>query len=192
MIHLRDGGVGNTRLPENIMVTFDNINMPIGHWAELTWQASAIRWGRTYGSQRGERWSTLGGDLAIPLHGSVADTLRGHYSQLRLYVEAARRDNFQGVAGRARDFLSGSAEYMNGPWVFDLTTTQRWTTDRVLAMQKDELYSGSIGYTLPSQTVISVSAANEKVGTEKGLYAGLRLTQTFTLCSKCILTGKYF
>ncbi len=81
---------------------------------------------------------------------------------------------------------------MNGPWVLDLTTTHRWTTDRVLPLQKDELYSGSIGYTLPSQTVVSLSAAHEKVGAETGLYAGLRLTQTFTVCSKCIATGKYF
>ena len=192
IIHLKDGGVGNTRWPENIMVTFDDINMPVGHWGQLTWQASAIRWGKTYGAERGEWWTTLGGDLAIPLRGSVADTLRAHYSQLHLYLEGARRDNFNGVAGRARDFLSASAEYMNGPWVLDLTTTHRWTTDRVLPLQKDELYSGSIGYTLPSQTVVSLSAAHEKVGAETGLYAGLRLTQTFTVCSKCIATGKYF
>lgn len=192
MIRYKDGGVGNTHWPENVMVTFDNINMPVGHWAQLTWQASAIRWGRTYGTERGEWWTTLGGDLVAPLQGSVADTLRGRYSQLHFYLEAARRDNFNGVPGRARDYLSASAEYMRGPWVFDLTTTQRWTTDRIEPLQKDELYSGSIGYTLPSQTVLSVSAASEKVGSERGVYAGVRLTQTLNLCSKCVLKGKYF
>ena len=30
MIHYVNGGVGNTHLPENIMVTFDNLNMPVG------------------------------------------------------------------------------------------------------------------------------------------------------------------
>ncbi len=192
MIHYKDGGVGNTKLPENLMATWDVLNMPVGHWAHLTYQASVIRWGKTYGAQRGEWWTTLGGDLVIPLRGTVLDTLSGRYSQLHFYVEGARRDNFNGFAGRARNFLSGSAEYMTGPWVFDLTTSQRWTTDRVLPLQKDELYSASIGYTLPSQTVVSLSAAHEKVGVEKGLYAGIRLTQTFTLCSKCTINGKSF
>jgi hypothetical protein len=192
MIHLRDGGVGNTRWPENLMATYDVINKPVGDWAHLTYQASVIRWGKTYGAERGEWWTTLGGDLVVPLRGGVADTLRGRYSQLHFYVEAARRDNFEGVAGRARTFLSGSAEYMTGPWVFDLTTTQRWTTDRVLPRQKDEIYTASVGRTLPSQTVISLSAAQERVADHRGLYAGVRLTQSFTLCSKCLGRGRYF
>ncbi len=112
MIHYKDGGVGNTHLPENIMVTFDNLNMPVGHWGQLTWQVGAVRWGKTYGAQRGEFWTTLGGDLAIPLRGSVADTLNNRYQQLHFYVEGARRDNFNGFAGRSRTFLSWSAEYL--------------------------------------------------------------------------------
>jgi hypothetical protein len=192
MIRYRDGGVGNTRLPENLMATYDVINKPLGHWAHMTYQASVVRWGKTYGARRGEWWTTVGGDVSIPLRGGVADTLRGGYTQLRFYVEAARRDNFEGVAGRARNFVSGSAEYMTGPWVFDLATTQRWTTDRSLPTQKDEIYSASIGRTLPSQTVISLSAAQERVANRRGLYAGVRLTQSFTLCSKCIAKGRYF
>jgi len=192
MIHYEDGGVGNTRWPENVMLTFDTYNMPLGRGAHLSYQASVIRWGRTYGAERGEWWTTLGGDLTVPLRGSVDDTLRGRYSHLRLYLEAARRDNFQGLAGRARTYLSGSAEYMSGPWVFDLTTTQRWTTDRVLPLQKDEIYTATMGYTLPSQTVVWLSAAHEKVADRRGVYAGVRLSQTFTICSKCIARGAYF
>ncbi len=192
LIHLRDGGVGNTRWPENLMATYDVLNRPVGNWGHLNYQASVIRWGRTQGAARSEWWTALGADLSIPLAGSVEDTLRGGYSQLRFYAEAARRDNFEGVSGRARTFLSGSAEYMAGPWVFDLTTTQRWTRDRVVALQKDEHYSAAIGYTLPSQTVISLSAARQAVGGQSGLYMGLRLTQSFTLCSKCLTTGSYF
>lgn len=192
MIHLQDGGVGNTRYPENIMATYDVLNHPVGHWAQLTYQASVIRWGRTYGSQAGEFWSTLGGDIAIPLQGSVADTLRGQYSQLHLYVEAARRDNFNGFAGRARTFLTAAAGYSRGPLTLDLTTTQRWTTDRAEPLQKDELYTASLGYTLPSQTVAALSIGHERVGDRQGVYAGLRLTQTFTVCSKCIAKGRYY
>lgn len=192
MIHYRDGGVGNTRWPENLMATYDVLNMPVGHWAHMSYQASVIRWGRTYGAERGEWWATLGADLSIPLRGRVADTLSFHYSQLRFYAEAARRDNFEGVAGRTRDFLSGSAEYMSGPWVFDLTTAQRWTTDRIEPLRKDESYTGTLAYTLPSQTVVSLSAAREKVGDRHGLYAGLRLTQTLTVCSRCALKGRYY
>jgi len=191
-IHLRDGGVGNTAWPENVMVTWDNLNQPVGHWGHLTWQASVIRWGRTYSGTAGEFWSTLGGDLAIPLHGSVADTLRGHYTQLHLYVEAARRDNFGGVNGRARTFLSGDIQYMDGPFTLDLTNTQRWTSGANMPSQTDQLYTVSTGYTLPSQTVIALSVAQEKVADRKGVFAGIRFTQTLTTCSRCIARGHYY
>jgi hypothetical protein len=192
MIHYADGGIGNTRWPENFMATWDVLNKPVGQWAQLNYQAGVIRWGKTYGAQQGEWWTTLGGDLSIPLQDSVEDTLRGHYSQLRLYLEGARRDNFQGIAGRARDFLSGSAEYMNGPWVIDLTTTQRWTTDRITPLQKDELYTTSIGYTLPSRTVAALSVGHEIVGSHQGFYLGIRLTQTLTTCSMCLANEPYY
>ena len=186
MIRYRNGGVGNTHAPENVMVTWDVLNKPVGHWAHMNYQLGAIRWGRTFGGQRGEVWTTAGADLSIPLQGSVADTLRGRYSQLRFYVEAARRDNFQGVAGRTRDFLSASAEYMDGPWVLDFSTTQRWTTDNINPLQKDELYATSVGYALPSRTVVTFTAARETVAGQTGAYFGLRLTQTLTTCSVCL------
>ncbi|RAK61296.1 hypothetical protein DJ021_16555 [Phenylobacterium hankyongense] len=192
IIHYKDGGVGNTRWPENVMVTWDVLNKPVGHWAHMNYQASVIRWGKTYGGQRGEVWTTLGADLSMPVHGSVDDTLRGRYSQVRLYVEAARRDNFEGMPGRARDFLSASAQYMDGPWILDLTTTQRWTTDRIDPLQKDELYAASIGYTLPSRTVVSLSAAQETVAGRSGAYLGLVLTQTLTTCSTCLARASYY
>jgi hypothetical protein len=188
-IHYHTGGVGNTRWPRNVMVTWDVLNKPVGHWGRLNYQAGVIGWGRTYGQQRGEVWTTLGADLSIPVHGTVADTLYGRYSQLRFYVEGARRDNFEGVPGRARDFLSASAEYMDGPWIWDLTTTQRWTTDRINPTQKDELYAASVGYALPSRTVVSFSAAHETSAGRSGAYFGLRLTQTLTTCSVCQLRG---
>ncbi|MDB5424401.1 MAG: hypothetical protein JWQ29_1817, partial [Phenylobacterium sp.] len=117
------------------------------------------------------------------------DTLYGRYSQLRFYVEGARRDNFEGEPGRARDFLSASAEYMDGHWIWDLTTTQRWTTDRINPTQKDELYAASVGYSLPSRTVVSFSAAHETLAGRSGAYFGLRLTQTLTTCSVCQVRG---
>ena len=192
MIHFKDGGVGNTRWPENLMATYDVLNKPIGNWAHMNYQASVIRWGRSYGEQRGEWWTTAGADIVIPVNGTVADTLRGQYSQFRFYVEGARRDNFEGVAGRTRNYLSGSAEYMLGPWLFDLTTAHRWTTDRTLPQQKDESYTASIGYTLPSQTILSLSVARETVGSERGLYAGLRLTHAFNFCSKCLIDDSFY
>jgi hypothetical protein len=192
MLKLRNGGVGNTRYPENIMVTYDVLNQPVGNWAHMTYQASVVRYGKSYGAERGELWSTLGGDLTIPLRGSVADTLRSQYTHLRLYMEAVRRDNFNGFAGRTRSYLSASAEYVRGPLVFDLTTSQRWTTDRIDPLQKDELYTVSLGYTLPSQTLAAIAFGHEKVADRQGVYAGVRFTQTLTTCSRCIAKGKYY
>lgn len=191
-IHLSDGGVGNTRLPENLMVTYDVLNRPVGTWAHMSYQASVIRWGQTEGADRGELWATLGADLTVPLRGSVADTLRGEYAQLVFYAEGARRENFEGVAGRARNWLSGSVEYLTGPWTFDLTTTQRWTTGDAEAERRDRLYTTTIGYGLPTNTIIAVSAAHEKIGDRKGLYAGLRLTQTLTACDRCLVRGRHY
>jgi hypothetical protein len=192
MIRLQDGGIGNTRWPENIMATYDVLNHPVGHWAHLNYQASVVRWGRTYGSEASEWWTTLGGDLSIPLDGSVASTLSGRYTQAKVYLEAARRDNFNGFSGRTRTYLTASAQWMRGPLTLDLTTTQRWTTGPAFAKQSDALYTASVGWTLPSQTIAALAVGQERVADRSGVYAGLRLTQTFTLCSKCIAKGRYF
>ncbi|MDR2215018.1 MAG: hypothetical protein LBE59_04160 [Nevskiaceae bacterium] len=192
MIRYKDGGVGNTRLPENVLLTYDVINKPLGDWSHLSYQAGVIRWGKTYGSEASEWWTTLGSNLVIPLRWGVADTLRGRYSQLQLYAEAVRRDNFEGVDGRTRTFLTGSAEYTTGRWVLELATTQRWTTERAQPRQRDKIYSASIGYNLPSQTTIALSAAREQIGSQSGLYAGIRVTQTLTACSKCMLRGRAY
>ena len=189
LVRYRDGGLGNTHLPENIMVTYDVLNMPVGHFGQLTLQASAIRWGKSFDAEKAERWATLGGDLAIPLHGSVASTLEGSYSQLRLYVEGATRRDFKGFAGRNRNFVSASIAYLDGPWQIDMTTTQRWTTDYLFPLQKDQLYTATVGYSFPSQTVLSFSIANELVDHRHGNYVGIRLTQNFTNCSRCRIKG---
>ncbi len=192
VIHLKDGGVGNTRYPENLMVTYDVLNMPVSHWAQLSWQASAIRFDRSVGAQRGEFWTTLNGDLAIPIDSSILSTLAREYTQLHLYAEGVRRDNFQGFAGRARDFLSASAELLSGSWVLDATTTQRWTTDRVNPLQRDKLYTLAVGYKFPSQTILSFNVAHEEVDHRQGVYAGIRLTHTFTACSRCLVIGQAY
>ena len=101
-------------------------------------------------------------------------------------MHAATRD------GRARQFLSASAEYLNGPLVLDLTTTQRWTRDRVTGRDHDTLYTASVGYVLPSDTVAAVSIASERVGGRDGVYAGLRITQTLTSCNRCLAKGRSY
>ena len=190
-IRLRDGGIGNTRLPENLMATLDVLRQPVGHWAQLDYQASVIRWGKTAGAERAELWSSLGGNLNIPLSGSVDDTLRGRFGMARVFIEAVRRDNFSGVAGRTRSYLSGAASYSLGPWQLSLTSTQRRTTESMLATRHDRLYTTSLGYTLPSRTVLALSVGHEAAGSQRGVYVGLRITHTLTTCSKCTFVEKY-
>jgi hypothetical protein len=190
-IHLHDGGIGNTRLPENVMATLDVLRQPVGNWAQLDYQASIIRWGKTAGAERAELWTTLGGNLNIPVRGSVEDTLSERFGMVRVYVEAARRENFSGVAGRNRNYLSAAASYLAGPWQLSLTGTQRMTTDHILATEHDRLYTTSVGYTFPTRTVLAISAGHEQVGSRGGAYLGLRLTQTLTSCSKCVAHEKY-
>ncbi len=192
LVRYKDGGVANTRLPENLMLTYDVFNKPIGNWAQLTTQASVVRYGRSYGAQRGEIWSTLGGDLAVPIRGSVASTLSGDYAQIRVYAEATRRQNFEGSAGRRRDFLSGSIEFLTGHWVYDFTTTQRWTSDRIRPLQKDELYTLTLTYNFPRQTAVALSVANEHAAERDGIYAGLRITHAFSACNRCLMGTRAF
>lgn len=189
-IRYRDGGIGNTKWPENLMVTYDVLNAPVGHRGQLSFQAGAIRWGRSYNAEAREFWTTVGANIAIPLGaGSVADTLGNRYAQLRVYIEGAHRNNFKGVASADRRYLSGSGQLLLGKFQLDLTTTQRWTTDPVLPLRKDELYTGTIGYAFPTQSVALLSIASEKVGDRHGVYAGIRLVQTITTCSRCFVHG---
>ena len=167
-IYLREGGLGNTRLPENLLATLDVLRQPVGNWAQLDYQASIIRWGKTAGAERAELWTTLGGNLNIPVHGSVEDTLRESFGMARVYVEAARRDNFSGVAGRTRNYLSTAASYLAGPWQFSLTSTLRRTTDHIVDTEHDRLYTTSVGYTFPTRTVLALSVGHEQVGSRGG------------------------
>ncbi|MDR2214100.1 MAG: hypothetical protein LBE21_10820 [Pseudomonadales bacterium] len=192
MIHYEDGGVGNTHGPENVMATFDVINQPVGNWAHASYQAGVIRWGKTFEAEKGELWTTLGGDLVVPLRSGIAETLRGEYSQLHFFLEAVNRDNFEGIDGSSMRFLSASAEYLTGGWIFDLTATQRWTSEPLLPRQTDELYSFNIGYGLPSATNIDFSGAYEQVGGQRGFYYGIRVTQSFGTCSKCMMRGRAY
>ena len=184
-VHYKDGGVGNTHLPTNLMVTYDVLNMPIGAGAQATFQASAIRWGRTYGVRRGEFWTTLGGDITIPLGDTVRQTLQRHYSQVHLYFEGARRANFMGIPGSDRNYVTEAIDYMRGPWSLAFSATQRWTTDPVLPTQHDAIYSGTIGHNFASQSLVLLSVAQEHVADRAGVYAGIRLVQTLTTCARC-------
>jgi hypothetical protein len=184
-IHYKDGGVGNTHLPTNVMVTYDALNVPIGHGAQATFQASAIRWGRTYNVPRGEFWTTIGGDVSIPLGNSVRQTLARKYTEIHLYAEGARRANYLGMPGRDRNYLTEAGEFVRGPWQLDLSATQRWTTDPLLSTQQDRIYTGTIGRSFASQSVMLLSVARERVADRSGIYAGLRLVQTLTSCARC-------
>ena len=190
-IRYKDGGVGNTHLPSNFMVTYDVFNMPVGHGAQASFQASAIRWGRTYNVPRGEFWTTLGGDISIPIGNSVRQTLQRRYTQLHLYVEGARRANYKGMPGSDRNFVTEAADFIRGPWRLDFSATQRWTTDPMLPTQQDRIYSGTIGHNFATQSLLLLSVARERVGVRSGTYAGIRLVQTLTTCARCASGAAY-
>jgi hypothetical protein len=57
-------------------------------------------------------------------------------------------------------------------------------------LHKDELYTGTVGYQFPTQSLVMLSLASEKVGDRHGIYAGIYLQQTLTTCSKCFTRGR--
>ena len=101
-----------------------------------------------------------------------------------------RRENFNGGAGRARTWLSRPSEYGAGPGAADATATRRGTTDRVDPTQRDRLYTASVGYNFQRQLLATLSIAQERVGDRAGVYAGLRLTKTFSLFSRSLVAGR--
>jgi hypothetical protein len=103
-----------------------------------------------------------------------------------------RRDNFNGFAGRARTFASLSAEYLTRTWIFDLTATRRWTTDRIDPVQRDHLYTATVSRGVPKVGLVALSGAHERVGDRSGVYAGVRITRTFSTCSRCLVRGTAF
>ncbi len=58
--------------------------------------------------------------------------------------------------------------------------------------QRDSIYTATLGYNFPSQSLVSLSVARERVGDRAGVYAGLRLTQTLTTCSRCQTRGRAY
>jgi hypothetical protein len=186
-LHFKDGGVGNSRGPDNFMATYDVINQPVANGSSLSYQVSVARLGKRYGAEKNEWWSTAGFDFNIPLNGSVEDTLGGRFSELRLFVEGVHMEDFEGVNGRRREHLTGAAEYVYGPWTFDLTSTYRWTRDPVAGHDLDKLYTATFGYALPSDTLAQLSVAKEEVNGHKGIFAGVRFTQTFSICDRCLV-----
>jgi hypothetical protein len=51
----------------------------------------------------------------------------------------------------------------------------------------DKLYTATFGYALPSDTLAQLSVAKEEVNGHKGIFAGVRFTQTFSICDRCLV-----
>ncbi|QMW21588.1 multicopper oxidase family protein [Sandaracinobacteroides saxicola] len=184
-IRYADGGVGNTRLPTNLMLTWDAINVPVTGDVQASFQASVIRYGRSFGAERGERWATLGGDITIPIDNSAERTLDGRYAQLRLYFEATRRWNFEGREDAERGYFTQAVEGIYGPWQLAISATQRRTTAPTEPERHDRYATATLSYTFRAQRTLQFSIAHQTVGERAGTYAGLRLVQTITICSRC-------
>ena len=103
--------------------------------------------------------------------------------------------------------------WLKGPWPRVATASSLWTEILIgkhgrgggpdddigpavgavaLVAGPDAIYSTTLGYAFPPDTVAAVSLAHETVDGREGVYAGVRLTQTLTSCSRCLAKGRYF
>ncbi len=185
------GGSANTSGLKSFVVSYDATNVPVGH-AALDYQISLASLGHGVDGDKDERRGSAGFNFNIPLNGSVEETLRGRFSELRLLAEAVRIDSADGISGQRRDYLIGAVEYQRGQWVFDLTASDRRSMDPFAPAVHDKLQSVAIGYSLPSDMVVAVGLAHEVIGGQDGILVGLQVSQTLTTCDRCLIRGRHY
>ena len=189
-LHLSDGGPGNTNAPKSWVFSYDAANIPVGHGA-LDYQLSYATLGQGQGDSGQERRLSGGFNINMPLNGSVEETLRGHFAELRLIGEAVREWDADGVSGQKRDYVTEAAEYVHGTWVFDLTETDRWTRNPGSDVH-DRLTTASIGKAIPSDTTIALGIGQHHESGVNSLWFGLQLSQTLTVCDRCLIRAKHY
>ena len=192
-LNYADGGPGNTRGLNSFVMSYDATDVPVWSNVALDYQLSAASLGAGAGADGNERRFAAGFDLNIPLNGgTVEQTLQGRFEELRLFAEGVHFDRADGLDGHWRDYLTGSAEFQHGQWVYDLTDTERWTGQPGQHGDYDSMQSLTVGYALPSDTVVAVGLARERVGGETGLYVGVSLSQTLTICDRCLIRARHY
>jgi len=187
-----DGGPGNTLGLHSFSITYDATNLPIATDVEANYQLSFVSLGRGSDGQADEHRFAASFDANIPLRGgTIAQTLEGRFEELRLFAEGVHYDDADGFRGHGRNYLTGATEFVHGPWVFDLTATERWLTGPGLH-DYDSLQSIAIGYALPSDTTVAIGAGRERVAGENGFLVGISISQTLTICDRCLIRGRHY
>jgi len=187
-----DGGPGNTRGLHSFGITYDATNLPIAKNVEANYQLSFVSLGAGKGTEADEHRFAASFDVNIPLNGgTIAQTLQGRFEELRLFAEGVHFDSADGFNGHGRNYLTGATEFVHGPWVVDLTATERWSNGPGLH-DYDSLQSVALGYALPSDTTVAIGMARERAAGESGVYFGISLSQTLTICDRCLIRGRHY
>ena len=192
-VHYQDGGPANTKGLDSFVMSYDATNVPVGPHAALNYQLSAATLGGGLGADGAERRYSAGADVNVPLFGgTIGQTLHGRFNELRVFGEVVHYDRADGVNGRHRNYATGAVELVNGPWVLDLAATDRWMKDVMSPTVHDTMRTISIGYSLPSDTSVALGVSRETVDGDKGVIVGLSISQTFTLCDRCLIRGRHY
>ena len=192
-LHYADGGAGNTKGPESFVVTYDATNVPLGGIGAADWQLSVARLAHGIDGDKAELRYAGSADINLPLRGgTIEQTLRGRFDEFRLFGEVVHIDNAGGLSGNWASYETLSSELAHGPWVFDLSGTFRQTHEAGLGTTRDDLESGAIGFSLPSDTTVAVGAGRERVSGQTGVYVGISLSQVFTTCDRCLIRARHY
>lgn len=188
-----DGGPGNAGGLKSYVISYDATNVPLGaRGGALNYQASYASLAKGFGGDGPERRTSVGADVNIPLNWSIAETLSGRFSELRIFAEGVRLNRADGIDGQKRDYLTGAMEYVRGPWVFDFTASERWSDAPFTPRERDTTQSLAIGYSLPSDTFVALGLAHDDVGGQSGTFFGFQLSQAFTQCDRCLIKGRHY
>ena len=171
------GGPTNTRTPNSYVATYDGSDVPVGV-GKIGYHLSYAALGHGLGDTGTEHRLALSGNLAVPIFGGE------DASGLRLFGEAVRRWDAQGVAGKTMEYFTGAVEMGRGKWVVDLSGTERQI--RAVAQRgHDHLSQLSVGYNLTDHTTIAAAMAEQRVRGVQSQYVGLLLAYSFNSCTHC-------
>lgn len=192
-LHIADGGAGNTRAPKSFVVSYDGTNIPAGHNIALDYQVSYANLAKGVDGDSNEHRYAASADIQVPLGGgTIEQTLRGRFNELRLFAEAVRIDHVRGFSGFRADYQTVAAEVASGPWVFDLSGSLRRLRDDFGNVVKDDLQTASIGYNLPSDTVVALGVSREYESGQRGWLFGISIAQVITTCDRCLIRSRHY
>jgi len=171
-----DGGPGNTGDPQSFAIAYDAEALPIfPDLGIVDTQLAFIRRARGEGDDSSEKGYAASASLSFPLSNDIESTLADGYSELNPFFEVAYFDDYDGVGGQDRYYLTAALDYVLGPWDFGTAYTLTITDAPGLSTEHDHIFSLQAGYTFLNGFQVEAGWNIQDTGGESSQTVGLQL-----------------